>query len=349
LLTQTFETQIGHPMGQTFQLGIVIRILQMMDHLLLLGLLLLLLLLLGLLLVLLALWCHGCTLLQLLRRVLLLLLLLVVKQLLLATHLLGLISLLLLLLLRVALANRTVQSLRRRGVNERVVAIVQHFGRRRRSGRRRREERISVTRVTQTSDNGRRAGHGAQTAASPRLLERLLVLLLLLRATSRCRRLLRLPQIADDGSRAARRYSRTCGVGRIGAISQAAQHFGRGSNNRRRGGARKSRVVTLLGRGRRTVVVPCVTGVTGHQVPTTATRIVVVVAVAVVGRGQADDLALDESFTRHGTDGRRRAHDGWNSSCAHHTATADAADVVVAGRARTAVESAGIIPESLCA
>lgn len=261
-----------------------------------------------------------------------LLLLLVVEQLL-AAHLLGLISLLL-LLLRVALANRTVQSLRRRGVNER---IVQHFGRGRRSGRRG-EERKSVTRVTQPSDNGRRPGDGVQTAAGPRLLKRLLVLL---RAAG-CRRLLRLPHVTDDGSRAAWRYSRTCGVGRIGAISQAAQHFGRRSNHGRRGGARKSRsVVGLLGRRRRTVVVPRVTGVTGHQVSTTVARIVVVAAV--VGRGQADDLALDESFTRHGTDGRRRAHDGWNSSRAHNTA----ADVVVAGRASAAVESAGIIPESL--
>lgn len=162
-----------------------------------------------------------------------------------------------------------------------------------------------------------------------------------------CRRLLRLSNVIDDRGRPARCYRRTCCVSRRPTrpiVGQPVEYLRWRSNHRRRRAwktcARHAAIARLLARGRRTVVIPCITGVTGHQIATTVTR------VAVVRCGQADDLALNKPFTRHGTNGRRRAHDGWNSRCADHSA-ATAAHVGVARWASAAIESGGIIPESL--
>ncbi len=76
----------------------------------------------------------------------------------------------------------------------------------------------------------------------------------------------------------------------------------------------RRRAIRSCSAGRWTVIVPCITSVAGHQVTTaatTATTTVIIVAVVVVAVWrQAEDLTLDEPFTRHGPDGRRGAHDG---------------------------------------
>ena len=306
LLTQTFETQVGHPMGQALQLGIVIRILQMMDHLLLLWLLRLHWLLWPRLLLLLRLmWLVG-------RLSLEQLLMLTTTNLLLLLLLLGLLAS---LRLRMTLAGRAVQqSLRWRSVKRGAVGVL-HF----RRGRRRREERES--RITQP-------GHSAiDVVALLLLLKRLLLLLLDRTESIAASRWLSLSNVIYDGRTAGGYCRPSCMVGRV-IGDEAVHHFGR--HRWRCAGIIEGALVTGWGwrargsrsPGRWTVVVPCITGVAGHQVATT------------VVRRQAEDLTLDEPLARRRPDGRRCAHDGWHS--------ADDAAAAVAGT----IEPGGI-PESL--